>query len=110
MRTKILEYPELSNKEAMDLLSDLVYYTQPQMFAPPMESLTIDALQWYLPVDNSDIDRFIERVETGPTEPLTTIIGGAYLGYREYICDLLRIVMDAHKYAPRDVFSASGIL
>lgn len=96
MREDVLNMCELSRKEALEVLRELVDDLEMRLFSPDFQYLILHAAQAYFPQDEADLDRFVSLVTGLPEEPVEMLIGRAYLGKRDAFPKLLGRVLREH--------------
>ena len=96
MREQVLDMCELSRKESLDVLRELVDDLEPGLFSPDFPYLILHAAQAYFPQDEADLTRFVSLAAGLPDAPVEMLIGGAYLGKRDAFPKLLGRVLREH--------------
>ena len=96
MREEILMMCELSHKESLEVLRELVDDLELSLFAPEFPYLILHTAQAYFPQDEADIDRFVSLVTGTSDAPVEMLIGSAYLGDRDAFPKLLGVVLREH--------------
>lgn len=92
----MLDMCELSRKESLDVLRELVDEIEMCLFSPDFPDLILRAAQAYFPQDEADLARFVSLVAGLPDAPVEMLIGGAYLGNRDAFPKLLGMVLREH--------------
>lgn len=96
MREDVLNMCELSRKEALEVLRELVDDLEMSLFSPDFQYLILHAAQAYFPQDEADLARFVSLAAGIPDAPVEMLIGGAYLGKRDAFPKLLGRVLREH--------------
>ena len=96
MREQVLNMCELSRKESLEVLRELVDEIEMSLFAPDFPDLILHAAQAYFPQDEADLARFVSLAAGLPDAPVEMLIGGAYLGNRDAFPKLLGRVLREH--------------
>ena len=96
MREQVLNMCELSRKESLEVLRELVDEIEMSLFAPDFPDLILHAAQAYFPQDEADLARFVSLAAGIPDAPVEMLIGGAYLGKRDAFPKLLGRVLREH--------------
>lgn len=96
MREDVLNMCELSSKEYLDVLCELVDDLELGLFSPDFPYLILHAAQAYFPQDEADLDRFVSLVTGLPEEPVEMLIGRAFLDERSAFPQLLGLVLREH--------------
>ena len=96
MREQVLNMCELSRKESLEVLRELVDEIEMSLFAPDFPYLILHAAQAYFPQDEADLARFVSLAAGIPDAPVEMLIGGAYLGTRDAFPKLLGRVLREH--------------
>ena len=96
MREQVLDMCELSRKESLEVLRELVDEIEMSLFAPDFPDLILRAAQAYFPQDEADLARFVSLAAGLPDAPVEMLIGGAYLGDRGAFPKLLGRVLREH--------------
>lgn len=96
MREQVLNMCELSRKESLEVLRELVDGIEMSLFAPEFPYLILHTAQAYFPQDEADIDRFVSLVTGTSDAPVEMLIGSAYLGDRDAFPQLLGMVLREH--------------
>ena len=97
MREQVLDMCELSRKESLDVLCELVDEIEMSLFSPDFPYLVLHTAQAYFPQDEADLDRFVSLAAGLPDVPVEMLIGSAYLGERDAFPKLLGRVLREHK-------------
>ena len=96
MREQLLDMCELSRKESLDVLRELVDDLELGLFSPDFPYLILHAAQAYFPQDEADLARFVSLAAGLPDAPVEMLIGGAYLGDQGAFPKLLGRVLREH--------------
>ena len=96
MREQVLDMCELSRKESLAVLRELVDDLELGLFSPDFPYLILRAAQAYFPQDEADLTRFVSLAAGLPDAPVEMLIGGAYLGKRDAFPKLLGRVLREH--------------
>lgn len=98
MREQVLDMCELSRKESLAVLRELVDDLELGLFSPDFPYLILRAAQAYSPQDEADLDRFVSLAARmrAAIASVEMLIGGAYLGERDAFPKLLGKVLREH--------------
>ena len=96
MREEVLNMCELSRREALEVLRELVDDLEMCLFSPEFPYLILHTVQAYFPRDEADLARFVSLAAGLPDAPVEMLIGGAYLGKRDAFPKLLGRVLREH--------------